>query len=127
MFPFSLKDLCGPLRAEGVQRPELTTWSRATSIRRQHAFDKMESEMNSLIEIHNGNVKDKCDKLTLNCSAQSDLLGGVCSIDSSLEGVLKSYFRESFAEDVSRAAPYKAEDRWIDRGLGIVSAHRQMR
>lgn len=83
--------------------------------------------MDSQIEIHNGEVKDKCDKLSLNCSAQSALLGGVCSINSSLEGVLKSYFRESFAEDVSRAAPYEATGCWIDRGLGIVSAHRQMR
>ena len=95
------------------------------------AFDKVCAEMVDEVQKHNDVVKPKCDQLSLNSSTKCDVIGGVCSTGTGLEGILKRYFAESFAENVvslrSHDSNYDRADAWIGRGKGFVSGHRNIR
>jgi len=131
IFPFSLSDLSGRIRAEECEKPERRSWEDTDDcIRREGAFGKISAEMASEVQKHNDGVNTKCGQLALNSSTDCDLIGGTCSAATGLEGVLKRYFSEMFAEDVVDSSGYRdrnGAEAWMDRGRGLLSRHRTMR
>ena len=80
---------------------------------------------------HNKRVKANLAQLSLNSSTGGELLGGTCSSEMGLAGVLKRYCIETFAEDVVRSAGGETihEFSWrnVSKRLIAISGHRTMR
>ena len=143
VFPFSLSELCGPIRAKDNEKPATTAYGRdrVEPIKvppfvlkgPEHvlAYEKIAAEMKNAVVEHNENMKTNMAKLSLNSSSGSDLVGGVCFSELGLDGILKRYCREMFPEDAHSASSCLSCDSanrpWIERDAGRCSAHRQMR
>jgi len=88
--------------------------------------------MRGEVQKYNDDVKAKSDQISLNSSTNCDVVGGVCSTETGLEGILRRYYKETFAEDVvkSNRTGYRVQNQgkaWVDRGQGLLSRHRSMR
>lgn len=95
------------------------------------AFDKMTTQMRGEVEKHNDKVNANVAHFSLDSSTGSNLLGGTCSTETGLTGILKRYYRETFAEDVRRSSsPMNKvswdEKAWLPWAFGAVSRHRRM-
>jgi hypothetical protein len=95
------------------------------------AFDKITTDMIGEIETHNDKVKTEVAHLSLDSGTNSILLGGTCSTETGLTGILKRYYRETFAEDVYRSSSLNnavsSDDKpWLQWAFGAISRHRKM-
>lgn len=126
--------MSGPILAEEIEEPsdhygaELQVPPfKIDSTKKLSAFEKIAEEMRSEVQRYNNNGKAKLAQLSLDSGTDSDLLGGICSTDTGLAGILKRYYRETFAEDVWRSSNrVSAQDVWLGCAFGAVSRHRRM-
>ena len=139
MSPFSLSELTGLIRAQEVEDriKRYEQYSIPPFVVGDPALcptqEKAATEMRKALQKHNDDVKHNLTQLSLNSGTTSDLLGGVCSAQIGLTGILRGYFREIFAEDVLRfrsngqVFAFSRFKSWIERELGLRSRHRTMR
>ena len=106
--------------------------------KQQQLHQKSVGNLEKNVKVNNRRLKKKQSELSLSPSAKGGLLGGTCSANTGLSGVLKSYCVEMFTEDVTRSMQndtrytrnnIAASSQWelyFRRG-GLRSGHRGMR
>lgn len=131
-FPFPLADLCNRLPAS-----ETTTTSvySQTSIPAppfrlpvssvSAIYEANSSKIKSAAKRHNEMVKSRSNELTFESSHKGNNLGGTSELTTSFAQAMKRFFSEVLVEDLVNCD--KSGQRWLDRGLHIVSSHRRMR
>lgn len=84
VFPFTLMDLCGLVKA---------TYSK-------HVFENEPSRklMETAVADHNQAQAIFRSQLTLSSSTEKDYLGGITNNDTSIKGMLQRYYRETLGE-----------------------------
>jgi hypothetical protein len=137
LFPFSLSELAGPIRAAipmrlrtrlfsklPMQTDELGGWEFKA------IYDTAKDYMKEGFHRYNKEVDSSRAKLSLISSvgASCRLLGGVCSSDTTFSGVMRRYISEML-HDYIHAQESKDKDMlcWFALAAGVAAHHRTLR
>ncbi len=136
IFPFSLSDLTGSIRARTVNALRSNLFSKLPFAADEDGEEALESilesateAMEEAVENFNEDVATREGKLSLQSSlGNSCLLGGVCSSDTTFNGVLRRYLSEMLPDYInSEERNFKAEVSWFGQAAGVTAHHRVMR
>ena len=127
VFPFSLADIGGTIEANTVAPRNGQNLSLPPFVASKKSVQLACAAIKEDVKKHNSNVKAHQNELSLVSSSGLDYVGGVChNTTSDLAGVLKRYYRDTFASVVCRDWG-DCINAYVDKSLGVISRHRRMR